>query len=405
MKFFGYNAEDLTSNRPMTLREATILTESIEEIDSLIEFLQFVKHEHLKVNRERENMSVHTHYRDWTEAFRPKGDLIIITETKKQEEKCPADETVEFTDKINSDEYHELSDPEKMAVLLDYFDRFDDNEHIAVQVAQEIFYKLNLSDERKKPHLLKACKRILGYSGDPVNRHHARLMMAVICDEEELEELFKYCLPKEYNEAMEHRFFCKNEKEQAMIFHYATSVEIVHNFMHHGLNNRLDRKYRIALSKENIKFLEYLGNGSIPSAWMSKYASALLSLACLETKEQNYDIAIEYLNKYVDITEKELCTVKDGDILEYGNVTYFGNLTRKAVLEKREDGLIYMCSELQGAKKVRRYLPEGSIFNPEFFLYEFTEYRDLFALRGDERFEALKARAIKLTEEWIKANS
>ena len=204
MKFFGYNAEDTASDKAFELRETTIVTESIEEIDSLIEFLQFVKHSHLKETGKCENMSVHTHYRDWENALDVKSDLIIITDPPKKDEAAYTDILAEFTEKLNSDDYKGMGDSEKLEIMVDYLDRAERDPHIAMQVAQGIFYTLDLPDEKKKPHIMKACGIALRFSGDKELRRRASAMMAVVCGDDELEMLSELCLSEEYNEAVEH---------------------------------------------------------------------------------------------------------------------------------------------------------------------------------------------------------
>ncbi len=403
MKFFGYNIDDPASKQLLTLRETTIVTESIEEIDSLIEFLKFVKHHHFEESRKREILNTHTHYRDWTDKYQPKGDFIVVTDIQKGN--SPIDDiSVEFTEKRNSEEYYRMGDPEKFKVMLSYLDIAGDNPFIAMQVAQEIYYKLDLTDEIKKPHIMKACSIVFGYSNDPVLRRQARSMMADICDEDELETLLKYCRPDEYNEAIEHRLFCKNEKERAMEYYYATSIELVRDFVYHGIGNNLSREYRKAWVMEKIRFFEYLGNGTVPDAWMNDYACLFVSLAHIETAEQNYDRAIENLTTYLDINEKKLSKIKEGDILRYGNEVCFGNFTRKAELLVEDGKPVMMTADIV-RKENTRHNPLGSIFHPDSIHYYFNNDSEFFALHGDERFEALKARAIKMTEEWIKANS
>lgn len=403
MKFFGYNIDDPASKQLLTLRETTIVTESIEEIDSLIEFLQFVKHNHFEESRKREILNTHTHYRDWTDKYQPKGDFIIVTDIQKGD--SPTDDiSVEFTEKMNSEEYYRKGDPEKFKVMLSYLDIAEDNPFIAMQVAQEIYYKLDLTDEMKKPHIMKACSIVFGYSNDPVLRRQARSMMADICDEDELETLLKYCRPDEYNEAMEHRLFCKNEKERAMEYHYATSVELAHDFLYHGIGNNLSHEYRKAWLMEKIRFFEYLGNGAVPDAWIENYAYLFLFLAQIETAQQNYERAIEHLSTYLEINENKLSKIKDGDILRYGNEVLFGNFTRKAELLVEDGKPVVMTADIVSKENTRHNHP-GIIFSPDSFLHCFNSDPDFFALHGDERFKALKARALKLTEEWIIANS
>ncbi len=403
MKFFGYSIDDPASKQLLTLRETTIVTESIEEIDSLIEFLQFVKHHHFEESRKRQILYTHTHYRDWTDKYQPKGDFIIVTDIQKGD--SPTDDiSVEFTEKRNSEEYYRMGDLEKFKIILSYLDIAGDNPSIAMQAAQEIYYKLDLTDEMKKPHIMKACSIVFGYSNDPVLRRQARSMMADICDEDELETLLKYCRPDEYNEAIEHRLFCKNEKERAMEYHYATSVELARDFLYHGINNNLSREYRRAWLKEKIRFLEYLGNGTVPDAYIEDYARSFVTSAHFEAADQNYDKAIEHLITYIDINENKLSKIKDGDILRYGSEVHFGHLVRKAELLVEDGKPVMMTSDIV-RKENTRHNPPDLIFHPDSILYYFNDDSEFFALHGDERFEALKARAIKMTEEWIKANS
>ncbi|MBQ3184177.1 MAG: hypothetical protein IJB57_11015 [Clostridia bacterium] len=403
MKFFGYNIEDPGSEQLLTLRETTIVTESIEEIDSLIEFLQFVKHDHFEESRKHQPLNTHTHYRDWTDKYQPNGDFIIVTDIKKRER--PTDDiSVEFTEKMTSEEYYKMGDPEKLKVILNYLDMAEGNPYIAMEAAEDIFYMLNLPDKLKKPHIMKACSIVLGYSNDAVLRRQARAMMADVCDDGELETLLKYCHPDEYNEAMEHRLFCKNENERAMEYHYATGIELAHDFLYHGISNNLSRDYRKALFKEKIRFFEYLGNGTVPDAWIENYAYLFVSLAQIETAEQNYDLAIEYLSRYLDINENKLSKIKEGDILRYGNEVFFGNFTRKAELLVEDGKPVMMTADIVRKENTRHNHP-GLIFHPDSILYYFNDDSEFFALHGDERFESLKNRALKLTEEWIKSNS
>lgn len=404
MKFFGYNAEDTASEKAFELRETTIVTESIEEIDSLIEFLQFVKHSHLKVNRERENMHVHTHYRDWENALDTKGDLIIVTDTEK-EKKIPDDIVAELIEKLISDEFNNLGALEKLKILLEFFHRAEDNSFVAMQVAKEIFYNLNLPDEEKKPHIINICSKLSSYSLSPVLRRNARLMIAEVCGDNELEKYLEYYSSKEYNEAMEHRLFCKNEKEKAKEFRYGANVDSFIELIMHTMRNIYGRKDDIACLKKGIKLTKDLGDGAAAPAWMSIYAYLHAELACDAAIEQDHDTVIEYLTKYIEINENSLYKIKDGDILSYGNKLLFGDLAEKAVLIREGDKPVIMTSVIHSRYGNVRHLSPACIFHPESLLHYFNEEKSFFALHGDGRFEALKQRAQKLAEAWIEENS
>lgn len=403
MKFFGYNAEDTAGDKAFELRETTIVTESIEEIDSLIEFLQFVKHSHLKVNRERENMHVHTHYRDWENALDTKGDLIIVTGTEKEEkESDPA--YADIVQRLDSEEFYNLSETDKLKELLGYLDTSERDPMLAMKVADTVFYKLILPCEHKKPNILKACGRVLAYSDDPVLRRKARLMIAEVCCDNELEKYLEYYSPKEYNEAMEHRLFCRNEKEKAKEFRYGANIDSFIELILHTMRNIYDRKDDIACLKKGIKLTKDLGDGVVAPAWMSIYAYLHAELACDAAIEQNNDTAIEYLTKYIEINENSLHKIKDGDILSYGNRLLFGDLAEKAVLIREGDKPVVMTSVIHSRYGNVRHLSPACIFHPDSLLHYFNEEKSFFALHGDERFEALKKRAEQLADDWIKAN-
>lgn len=75
MKVYGYekNGEDL-----LELEEMTFLC-NLEELDEIIQFLQYVKKEHTGVNGETE--SCHTHLQDWKDNW-TKGSTDIIVQTE-----------------------------------------------------------------------------------------------------------------------------------------------------------------------------------------------------------------------------------------------------------------------------------------------------------------------------------
>lgn len=404
MKFFGYEVNDNTSIRPLELRESTIVTSSIEEIDTLIEFLQFVKHSHLRTQMQYNNsMNTHTHFSMWVEDYGMPNDLIIITDTTKNENR-DCEDASGYSELVNSKEYHKLCDLDKLKEMCRYFDKIKNNDFINMHFARELFYRIKIPEKEKKEFIFEACKRILSYSRSDEYRRDALLIIGNTATDEELEEITKFNVTDaEYNEMVEHRAFCRYEAEKAQKAHYAVNIETLYHFLNRPVLRREYDEYTMAWQKERMKIIRSFGDGEIPSAWLEMYADCYRQMAHFETENHNYIEAIDYLTEYLDFTEKYLITIKDGDILSYGNKTIFGDLARKALYGNGDGCPHAMMSETVGDDGTRHFF-WSFIFYPEGFIYDFKENRTFFPLRDNARFKFLVERAERIAEKWIKEN-
>lgn len=78
MKVYGYMEN---SSECIELEEASIYC-SIEELDNIIQFLQFAKEQHMKVRNT--TPMCHSHYRDWNKMWKKEEtDLILATPFKE----------------------------------------------------------------------------------------------------------------------------------------------------------------------------------------------------------------------------------------------------------------------------------------------------------------------------------
>ena len=152
-----------------------------------------------------------------------------------------------------------------------------------------------------------------------------------------------------------------------------------------------------------MKIIRSFGEGEIPSAWLEMYADCYRQMAHVETENHNYIEAMDYLTEYLDFTEKYLITIKDGDILSYGNKTIFGDLARKAVYGNGDGCPHAMMSETVGNDGTRHFT-WGFVFYPDELLYDFKENRTFFPLRDNARYKSLAERAEHIAEKWIKEN-
>jgi len=404
MKFFGYEINDHTSTRPLELRESTIVTSSIEEIDTLIEYLQFVKQSHLRAHRKNKNLNIHTHYSMWAENYSAPNDLIIITDTMNSDKKCTCEDASGYSETVNSEEYLNLCDLDKFKVMCEYFNKIKNNDFINMHFANELFYNLDITEKTKKEYILEACNRILAYCPIPEFRRDARLMIGSVCTDEELEKFTKYNVThEEYNEIIEQRAFCRHEDEKAQKAHSAANIETFYHFLNRPVRRRNDEEYLIEWEKERIKIIRSFGEGEVPSAWMSMYADCYRFMAHAEAIRENYIQAMDYLTEYLDITEKHLAAVKDGDILTYGNKTIFGDLARRAVYGNGNGCPHAMMTESEGHDGTRHFC-WGFVFYPEELLYEFKENKTLFPMHNNARYRSLAERAERIAQKWIKEN-
>lgn len=81
LQIYGYEYDKDDSDIPLELIEASIYC-TIEELDKIIKFLQYVRGEFEK--EENSRFQCHEHYRDWDkEWLKESADLIIINNNEK----------------------------------------------------------------------------------------------------------------------------------------------------------------------------------------------------------------------------------------------------------------------------------------------------------------------------------
>ena len=403
MKFYGSDINDNSRKHSIELSEATIVTSSIEEIDTLIEFLQYVKQDHLRNIREYNITNTHTHLSLWANDYGMPNELTIITDVSNNENyRC--EDASGYKAMVESKEFNALDDLNKLKEMNKYFERFVNNDFINIHFAKELFYRINMPEGTKKEFVLKACKRILQYSNVSEYRRDALFMLDTLVGDEELKEMTKYNVTDaEYNEMIEQRAFCRGENEAAKKSHYAINTETVYQFLNRPVFRLSNKEQRIAWEKERMKIIRSFGEGDIPSAWLKEYASCYIYMAHAEADEHNYIEAMDYLDEYLDFTEKHLITIKDGDILSYGNETIFGDLKRKAVYGKGNGCPHAMMAEPADDIVILRSCPIF-IFYPDDLLYEFKENKTFFPMRDNARYKALVKRAEAISDKWIKDN-
>lgn len=230
---------------------------------------------------------------------------------------------------------------ERVKLDLEYYRNYPKSRYrfsFAFDIAITIAYGFS-GEELKKylPLLKEVCEKIVNECTYQWYREKAIKYMSIACEDEDFEKWYEMCVA-DYDsikgEILEKRLWEQEKRDESRLRYSVNNFYLICHFL-----TRYTRSWggtperSVELNKYRMKFMEFLGGGEVPEAWLFVYGRACLGTACASFGSGKKEDGYEYLEKALEIYEK-WNAIPCGKPMDVGSEPIFGGV--KKLKNKRE---------------------------------------------------------------------
>ncbi|MGN1346139.1 MAG: helix-turn-helix domain-containing protein [Eubacteriales bacterium] len=233
-----------------------------------------------------------------------------------------------------------MDNEERLKVDLAYYHNYPKSCYVysfALDIAYTI--SLGMQDEQLKQHLpllKEVCERTINECTVQGIREGMIRSMCTVCIDEDFEKWYTMCVD-EYSsiqgEVLEERLWRQEKRDESRLRYAVNNLNLILHFMTRETRSWGGRPERSAeLNQYRMKFMEFLGGGTVPEAWLLLYARSALGSACALFGSGKKEEGYEDLEKALGIFKKWNSIACD-TAMDVGSDAFFGGV--KIVKNKR----------------------------------------------------------------------
>lgn len=187
------------------------------------------------------------------------------------------------------------------------------------------------TEERKAylPLLKEVCEKTINECTDQWYREQAIVFMCENCSDEDFEKWYSMCADSYTfikGEIFEERLWKQGKRDESRLRYSVNNLNLIYHFLERYSRSWGGSPVRSAeLNQYLMNFMEFLGGGSVPDAWLLLYERASIGAACAWFGSGRKDKGYESLEKALEI-QKKWNRIPCGTKMDTGSEPIFGGI-------------------------------------------------------------------------------